>query len=131
MHGVSISVNAGEIVGLLGPNGAGKTTTFYMCVGVVAPDTGAVTLNGSDITKQPMYARAHLGIGYLPQEASVFRKLTVRENVLAILETMSFPSSQAREDRLKDLLEELGLWRLRDSMELALSVVDFIGFDIV
>ena len=121
VHGVSISVNAGEIVGLLGPNGAGKTTTFYMCVGVVAPDTGSVTLNGSDVTKQPMYARAHLGIGYLPQEASVFRKLTVRENVLAILETMSFPSAHAREERLKELLEELGLWGLRDSMASALS----------
>lgn len=121
VHGVSISVNAGEIVGLLGPNGAGKTTTFYMCVGVVAPDTGRVDLNGSDITKQPMYARAHLGIGYLPQEASVFRKLTVRQNVLAILETMDFDSSEVREARLKQLLEELGLYGLRESLASALS----------
>ena len=119
--GVSISVNAGEIVGLLGPNGAGKTTTFYMCVGLAAPDTGYVTLNETNITQQPMYARARLGIGYLPQEASVFRKLTVRENVLAILETMDFPSQTAREERLKELLEELGLYGLRDSMASALS----------
>lgn len=121
VHGVSISVNAGEIVGLLGPNGAGKTTTFYMCVGVVAPDTGRVTLNDTDVTRQPMYARAHLGIGYLPQEASVFRKLSVRDNVMAILETMDFPSAKVREERLKELLEELGVYGLRDSMASALS----------
>lgn len=121
VDGVSIHVHSGEIVGLLGPNGAGKTTTFYMCVGLAAPDTGAVTLNGADITPEPLYSRARLGIGYLPQEASVFRKLTVRENVLAILETMDFPSSSAREDRLKELLDELGLYGLRDSMASALS----------
>jgi lipopolysaccharide export system ATP-binding protein len=121
VDGVSISVQAGEVVGLLGPNGAGKTTTFYMCVGLAAPDTGQVTLNESDITRQPMYARALLGIGYLPQEASVFRKLSVQDNVLAILETMSFPSSAARGDRLKELLEELGLYNLKESMASALS----------
>ena len=118
---LNFSITQGERWVVLGPNGAGKTTTFYMCVGVVAPDTGSVTLNGSDVTKKPMYARAHLGIGYLPQEASVFRKLTVRENVLAILETMDFPSSAAREDRLKELLEELGLYNLRESLASALS----------
>jgi lipopolysaccharide export system ATP-binding protein len=121
VDGVSIHVHAGEIVGLLGPNGAGKTTTFYMCVGLAAPDTGKVTLNESNITAEPLYSRAKLGIGYLPQEASVFRKLTVRENVLAILETMDFPSAEAREARLRELLEELGLWGLRESMASALS----------
>ena len=114
-------MDAGEIVGLLGPNGAGKTTTFYICVGLAAPDTGSVTLNGSNITPEPLYSRAKLGIGYLPQEASVFRKLTVRENVLAILETMDFPNNDAREERLKELLEELGLYGLRESMASALS----------
>lgn len=121
VDGVSISVQAGEIVGLLGPNGAGKTTTFYMCTGLASPDTGSVVLNGNDITREPMYARARLGIGYLPQEASVFRKLTVRENVLAILETMDFPNAKAREDRLIELLEELGIRGLSDSMASALS----------
>jgi len=121
VDGVSISVSAGEVVGLLGPNGAGKTTTFYMCVGLAAPDTGHVSLNGVDISREPMYARARLGIGYLPQEASVFRKLTVRENVLAVLETMDFPSAKAREDRLAELLEELGLTRLSQSLASALS----------
>jgi lipopolysaccharide export system ATP-binding protein len=118
---VSISVRAGEIVGLLGPNGAGKTTTFYMCVGLTAPDSGSVTLGETDITRDPMYARARLGIGYLPQEASVFRKLTVRDNILAILETMDFQSKQDREVRLKELLNELGLSHVEHSMASALS----------
>lgn len=121
VDGVSITVHAGEIVGLLGPNGAGKTTTFYMCVGLAAPDTGRVSLNDVDITQEPMYARARLGIGYLPQEASVFRKLSVRENVMAILETMDFPSAKAREDRLLELLDELGITGLSDSMASSLS----------
>lgn len=121
VDGVSISVSAGEVVGLLGPNGAGKTTTFYMCVGLAAPDTGSVTLNDHDITPEPMFSRARLGIGYLPQEASVFRKLSVRDNVMAILETMDFPSRDGREERLKELLEELGLYGLRDSLASALS----------
>lgn len=121
VDGVSISVSSGEVVGLLGPNGAGKTTTFYMCVGLASPDTGYVSLNGTDISREPMYARARLGIGYLPQEASVFRKLTVRENVLAILETMDFPTPKAREDRLSELLEELGLANLSRSLASALS----------
>jgi lipopolysaccharide export system ATP-binding protein len=121
VDGVSISVRAGEIVGLLGPNGAGKTTTFYMCVGLAAPDTGRVSLNDGDITREPMYARARLGIGYLPQEASVFRKLSVRDNVMSILETMDFPSAAAREERLIELLEELGIRGLSDSLASSLS----------
>lgn len=121
VDGVSVSVHAGQVVGLLGPNGAGKTTTFYMCVGLTAPDTGSVTMNDSDITQQPMFARARLGIGYLPQEASVFRKLSVRDNVMAILETMDFPSTAAREERLHELLDELGLLHLTSSMASALS----------
>ena len=121
VDGVSIKVGGGEIVGLLGPNGAGKTTTFYMCVGIVAPEFGSVTLNDGEITKEPMYMRARMGIGYLPQEASVFRKLTVRENVMAILETMEFPNRQAREERLQELLAELGLTHIEHSMASALS----------
>ena len=121
VDGVSISVQSGEIVGLLGPNGAGKTTTFYMCVGLAAPDTGRVSLSDADITKEPMYARARLGIGYLPQEASVFRKLSVRDNVMAILETMDFPNAKAREDRLIELLEELGIRGLSDNLASSLS----------
>lgn len=118
---VSISVNAGEIVGLLGPNGAGKTTTFYMCVGLVAAEAGAVTLNGEAITHLPMYARARRGIGYLPQEASVFRKLTVEENVMAILETIPELSRRDRNFRLEELLSELGLTPLRKNLASSLS----------
>jgi lipopolysaccharide export system ATP-binding protein len=121
VNGVSIYVSAGEVVGLLGPNGAGKTTTFYMCVGLAAPDQGSVTLGDVDITKEPMFARARLGIGYLPQEASVFRKLSVRENILAILETMDFNSSAERETRLQQLLEELGLTHVQNSIASSLS----------
>jgi lipopolysaccharide export system ATP-binding protein len=118
---VSISVDAGEVVGLLGPNGAGKTTTFYMCVGLVRPDSGTILLNNTDVTPQPMYERARQGLAYLPQEASVFRKLTVEENILAILETIEFPSQQARKQRLDELLTELGLTKLAKSMASALS----------
>jgi lipopolysaccharide export system ATP-binding protein len=121
VKGVSVAVRAGEVVGLLGPNGAGKTTTFYMCVGLASPDTGSVLLDEIDITREPMYARARLGIGYLPQEASVFRKLSVRDNVMSILETMDFPSAKAREERLHELLDELGLLHLINSMASALS----------
>jgi len=121
VDGVSISVASGEVIGLLGPNGAGKTTTFYMCVGLASPDTGHVSLNAVNISKEPMFARARLGIGYLPQEASVFRKLTVRQNVLAILETMDFPSQRTREDRLQELLEELGLTHITNSLASSLS----------
>src|ERR1700734_15109 len=105
---VSVNVNAGEIVGLLGPNGAGKTTTFNMVVGVVKPDQGLVMFQGRKITNLPMHKRARLGIGYLTQEPSVFRKLTVEENILAILETLKL-SREERPVRLKYLLEELDL----------------------
>lgn len=118
---VSISLASGEIVGLLGPNGAGKTTTFYMCVGLVAPDGGKIELDDQDVSRQPVYVRARQGIGYLPQEPSVFRKLTVRENILAILETMPFASSKAREERASQLLEELGLSHLSDNIASSLS----------
>jgi lipopolysaccharide export system ATP-binding protein len=118
---VSIKVNAGEVVGLLGPNGAGKTTTFYMCVGLTLPDSGSVMLNEKDITQEPMYQRARIGIGYLPQEASVFRKLSVKDNVLAVLETMDFHSKQERNNRLSQLLEELGLTRLSNNIASSLS----------
>ncbi|MCO6430760.1 MAG: LPS export ABC transporter ATP-binding protein [Deltaproteobacteria bacterium] len=118
---VSIQVAAGEVVGLLGPNGAGKTTTFYMCVGLVTPDQGKIFLNGEEITRQPMYKRARQGLGYLPQEPSVFRKLTVRDNVLAILETMPFPGKYEREQRCEELLEELGLTKVASSLASSLS----------
>ena len=118
---VSVLVNGGEVVGLLGPNGAGKTTTFYMCVGLIAPDTGQVRLDDTEITKDPVFVRARKGLGYLPQETSVFRKLTVRENVLSILETMDFPSERERRNRLDELLEELGLSKVRESMASSLS----------
>ena len=118
---VSIEVNAGEIVGLLGPNGAGKTTTFYMCVGLVAPDAGEVFLDQTPIGQLPMYLRARLGIGYLPQEASVFRKLSVEDNVLAILETIEFASPADRRETLERLLEELGVAHVRKSMASSLS----------
>ena len=117
---VSITVNAGEIVGLLGPNGAGKTTTFNMVVGVVRPDQGAVMFQGKAITKLAMHKRARLGIGYLTQEPSVFRKLTVEENILAILETCKATRSE-RAVRLKYLLEELDLTPLAKSKAYTLS----------
>jgi len=118
---VSIEVHGGEVVGLLGPNGAGKTTTFYMCVGLVGPNSGAITLNGALITREPMYMRARLGVGYLPQEPSIFRKLTVEENVMAILETIPELSRSDRDRRLDELLTELGLVHLRKSMASSLS----------
>lgn len=118
---VSVSVETGEIVGLLGPNGAGKTTTFYMCVGLIGPDGGAVLLDSQTITEEPMYKRARLGIGYLPQEPSVFRKLSVHDNVMAILETMDFSSAAAREERLQGLLHELGLKHVEHSIASSLS----------
>ncbi|MEE9613379.1 MAG: LPS export ABC transporter ATP-binding protein [Thermodesulfobacteriota bacterium] len=111
VDGVSLSVGPGEVVGLLGPNGAGKTTTFYMIVGLVSPDGGVVRAGDEDITAMPMYERARRGIGYLPQEPSVFRKLTVEENVRAIVETLGLPDAEVRE-RTNVHLEELGVARL-------------------
>jgi lipopolysaccharide export system ATP-binding protein len=108
---VSIAINGGEVVGLLGPNGAGKTTTFSCVLGLVAPDSGRVLLNGEDITRLPMYQRARRGIGYLPQEASVFRRMTVEQNLLAILETLGLEASQVAE-RARGLLEEFGIAHL-------------------
>ncbi len=109
---VSISVQRGEAVGLLGPNGAGKTTTFYMIVGLVQPDQGTISLDGADITQLPMYRRARLGIGYLPQEASVFRGLNVEQNIMAALEVVE-PELGRREIMLDELLREFGIARLR------------------
>jgi lipopolysaccharide export system ATP-binding protein len=117
---VDIEVRQGEIVGLLGPNGAGKTTTFYMIVGLIAPGSGTVHLDDRDITRTPMYKRARMGVGYLAQEPSVFRKLTVEENVLAILETLGL-SKKDRSARLEELLGELGLASLRKSKAYSLS----------
>lgn len=120
VNGVSIWVGAGEIVGLLGPNGAGKTTTFNMVVGVIKPESGTVRFRGRDITRLPMHRRARLGMGYLTQEPSIFRKLTVEENILAILETCRI-SRQERAVRLKYLLDELDLARLARSKAYTLS----------
>jgi lipopolysaccharide export system ATP-binding protein len=120
VRGVNLDVASGEIVGLLGPNGAGKTTTFYMTVGLTAPDTGRVILDGLDVTDDPMYIRARKGIGYLPQEPSIFRGLTVEQNILAILETMGLDSATRRE-RLRDLLAELNLTPLSQAPAYTLS----------
>lgn len=117
---VSLNIRKGEIVGLLGPNGAGKTTTFYMVVGLVKPDNGMVTFNNHDITHKAMYQRARMGIGYLPQEASVFRKLTVRENIWLILEGIKI-SDRERKERLDKLLTELNIGRISDSLGYSLS----------
>ncbi|MGH8372207.1 MAG: LPS export ABC transporter ATP-binding protein [Gammaproteobacteria bacterium] len=118
---VSMELSRGEVVGLLGPNGAGKTTSFYMIVGLVPVDSGRIVLNGQDLTRLPVHARARLGLGYLPQEASVFRKLTVAENILAILETRPALSRADRQARLAELLEELHIGHIRDSLGLSLS----------
>jgi len=109
---VSLQISPGEVVGLLGPNGAGKTTTFHLLVGLTRPDSGRVMLNGTDLTSFPMYLRARNGLGYLPQEPSVFRKLSVEENILAVLETLSMEGSGRRE-RLEELLDLMGLAHLR------------------
>lgn len=116
----SIKVSKGEIVGLLGPNGAGKTTTFYMITGMIQPESGKVFLDNTEITKVPMYKRARLGIGYLPQEASIFRRLTVEENLLAVLE-MTNLSSQEQKEKCEILLEELSITNIRKSMGFQLS----------
>jgi lipopolysaccharide export system ATP-binding protein len=117
---VSIEVKKGEIVGLLGPNGAGKTTSFYMMVGLVKPDKGSVYLENNDITKTPMYKRSKMGIGYLPQEVSVFRKLSVEDNILAILQMTSM-SKKEQEKRLEELIEEFGLAHVRKNLGIKLS----------
>lgn len=121
VNGVSLSLKAGEIVGLLGPNGAGKTTTFYMIVGLVQPDTGAIALNDKDITYLPMHERARLGIGYLPQETSIFRKLTVAENISAILELRKTLSKEERQTELDNLLQEFHISHLKDAVAISLS----------
>src|SRR5688572_16106423 len=108
VRGVSLDIASGEVVGLLGPNGAGKTTTFSMVVGLTSPDSGRVLLDGADVTDDPMYVRARKGIGYLPQEPSIFRGLTVEQNILAILETLDLDGG-GRRTRLRELLAELAL----------------------
>src|SRR5690606_33190805 len=118
---VSMSVNSGQIVGLLGPNGAGKTTCFYMIVNLVQADNGRVRIDDEDITHLPMHGRAKRGIGYLPQEASIFRRLTVEQNIMAILETRKELSKAEREQELNNLLEEFHITHIRDSMGMSLS----------
>ena len=120
VRGVNLALASGEIVGLLGPNGAGKTTTFYMTVGLTAPDSGRVELDGTDVTDDPMYLRARKGIGYLPQEPSIFRGLTVEQNILAILETLDLNAS-ARRVRVRELLGELNLTGLAKAPAYTLS----------
>ncbi|MBW1864079.1 MAG: LPS export ABC transporter ATP-binding protein [Deltaproteobacteria bacterium] len=120
VNAINLSVQSGEVVGLLGPNGAGKTTTFYMTVGMVKPDGGKVFLDQNDITRMPMYQRARKGVGYLPQEASIFRKLTVRQNVMAILETLSI-SKEKQKERASLLLAELGIDHLSNQKAGVLS----------
>ena len=118
---LSLEVRAGEIVGLLGPNGAGKTTAFYMIVGLVPCDAGRITLGDEDLTFAPMHRRARAGLGYLPQEPSVFRKLSVKNNVMAILETRADLTQEAREERLEALLEDFRIGHVRNSLGLSLS----------
>lgn len=120
VNAISLSVQSGEVVGLLGPNGAGKTTTFYMTVGLVKPDGGQVFLDQNEITRMPMYQRARKGVGYLPQEASTFRKLTVRENVMAISETLPI-SKEKQQERTSVLLKELGIEHLSNQKASVLS----------
>ena len=120
LHDVSLDVHRGEVVGLLGPNGAGKTTCFYSVMGLVKPDSGRIFLDGQDITDLPMYRRAILGLGYLPQETSIFRGLSVEENILAVLQVAE-PDKAARRERLETLLNEFGIAALRDSPAMALS----------
>jgi lipopolysaccharide export system ATP-binding protein len=118
---VTLEVKAGQVVGLLGPNGAGKTTSFYMIVGLVNNDSGAIVLNEEDITLLPMHERARKGIGYLPQEASIFRKLTVHDNIMAILQTRKHLSELERQDKLEHLLEEFNITHIKDNTGMSLS----------
>ena len=120
VRNVSFEVESGQVVGLLGPNGAGKTTVFYMITGLVPADEGRITIDGRDVTKLPMYRRARLGIGYLPQEASIFRGLTVEQNIMAVLELVE-PNKKQRKEQLDSLLEEFRITRLRKSPSMALS----------
>jgi len=121
VNGISLDVNSGEVVGLLGPNGAGKTTCFYMIVGLIGCDQGSIYLDKEDITHDPMHSRARMGLGYLPQEPSVFRKLSVSENILAILETREELEEADYEDQLNTLLHELHIAHLKDATALSLS----------
>jgi lipopolysaccharide export system ATP-binding protein len=121
VNGVSLEVKTGESVGLLGPNGAGKTTTFYMIVGLVRPNSGSIQIDQEIITHLPMHARARLGVGYLPQEASIFRKLSVKDNIIAILQSRKELSRAESESKLEELLEELHITHIRDSLGISLS----------
>jgi lipopolysaccharide export system ATP-binding protein len=121
VDGVSLSVDTGEVVGLLGPNGAGKTTSFYMIVGLVPVDQGRILLDGQDVTDQAMHVRAHRGIGYLAQEPSIFRRLSVENNILAILETRKELDRLSRQERCSELLEEFGISHLRKNLAMSLS----------
>lgn len=121
VKGVSVNVNQGEIVGLLGPNGAGKTTTFYMIVGIIKPNSGRVFFEDTDITSLPMYRRAQMGVGYLAQEASVFRQMTVANNIMSVLEFQKDMDRQQREEKLESLLDEFGLQKIRNSKGIQLS----------
>ena len=121
VRGLSLDVNEGEVVGLLGPNGAGKTTAFYMIVGLVPCDAGRITLGDTELTHLAMHKRARLGVGYLPQEASVFRKLSVEDNILSILQTRADLDDVKQEQRLEELLEELRIGHVRKSLGLSLS----------
>ncbi|MEC6815656.1 LPS export ABC transporter ATP-binding protein [Photobacterium toruni] len=118
---VSLEVESGKIVGLLGPNGAGKTTSFYMIVGLVSRDEGTITIDGEDISLQPMHNRSRMGIGYLPQEASIFRRLTVYNNLMAVLETRKELTKEGRQDKAEELLDEFNIQHIRDSLGQALS----------
>jgi lipopolysaccharide export system ATP-binding protein len=121
VKGLSLEMKSGEIVGLLGPNGAGKTTAFYMIVGLVSADSGKILLDGQDLTSQPMHVRARLGVGYLPQEASIFRKLSVEQNILAILENRNDLTRAGREEELEKLLAELHVGHVRTNLGISLS----------
>lgn len=121
VKGLSLEIKSGEVVGLLGPNGAGKTTAFYMIVGLVAADNGQILLDGQDLTPLPMHRRSKLGLGYLPQEASIFRKLSVEQNILAILEVRGDLDRAGREQQLEDLLDELHIGHVRKSLGISLS----------
>lgn len=120
VDGVSVSVKQGEIVGLLGPNGAGKTTTFYMITGMIKPNSGEILMDGDDISNEPMYKRARLGIGYLPQEASIFRKMTVYQNIYSVLEFMAMDKAD-REDKANELMKEFGISHIASSKGFVLS----------